>query len=480
MGDFNLNLHQRDTYFDASKSIQTYYEIMTNMNFQQLITEPTRNNSLIDHLWANDVSDISSTVFEPHISDHKAIKLTINLKKEKIKKITYTYRDYKYMNIERFITHMSNLNLVDTVSEFSTNSLSNWLYRVIPAINSLIPQKTKTLTTYRNKKYLSENTKILKNNRDVAYRTYLREKSDNNKLILTDLNKKVNKAIRQDTLHQINHQIKKNGFWNGVSNLVQLNSSKKEDPITLDCETLESLNSFYAEIGLPLRDITEEENLIMEAKDKWVSLFRPHSIDTIQLKDTWKSMKNKDKKTEDIMGLSLLMLTLLLCVPNVENSIVALFNQFIVSCQMPSILKTSIVTPLLKDKKKPPQDFDNLRPIYIIPGLARLYEQIVHKQLSDFLEATNFFSKYQFGFRKGHSTEHTVLAITDIAYKALDNRKICILVTLDLKKAFNSVFRKLLLVKLIEAGVDPTWFSNYLDDRYQQVKNKDNQVKSMQ
>ena len=105
--------------------------------------------------------------------------------------------------------------------------------------------------------------------------------------------------------------------------------------------------------------------------------------------------------------------------------------------------------------------------------MARLYEKIVHKQLSDFLETTKFFSKYQFGFRKGHSTEHTVLAITDIALKALDNRKICILVTLDLKKAFNSVFRNLLLVKLIRAGVDPTWFSNYLDERHQQVKHKD-------
>ena len=162
---------------------------------------------------------------------------------------------------------------------------------------------------------------------------------------MTSLNKLVNKAIKHDTKHHINDEINKKGFWNGISNFVQLNSSKKEDPITLDRETVETLNNFYAEIGVPLRDTTLEENLIMEAMDKWIPLFRPHSINANHLKETWKLMKNKKKKTEDITGLSLLMLSLLLCIPNVEESIVTLFNQFIESCQMPIILKTSIITP---------------------------------------------------------------------------------------------------------------------------------------
>ena len=62
-----------------------------------------------------------------------------------------------------FITAMSNLNLIDTFSDYPINSWSNWLTRVIPTINSLIPVKTKTLTAYPNKKYLCENTMILKN-----------------------------------------------------------------------------------------------------------------------------------------------------------------------------------------------------------------------------------------------------------------------------------------------------------------------------
>ena len=471
IGDFNLNLLQRNTFFDLSSNIQNYYEIMLNMGFNQLIQVPTRSNNLIDHIWTNNLSDISATVFEPHISDHKAIQLTINLKKEKLKKQSYTYRDYKNLNIELFIYNMSNLNLLDTVSDNPMNSWTNWMNRVTPELNTLIPEKTKAITIYRNKKYLSHETMALKRSRDLAYKIYSKDRSDDNKVTVNNLNKQVNKAIRHDTKHHINNLIEKNGFWNGISNLVQLKSSKKEDCLSLDNETIESLNTFYAEIGIPLRDVNEEEEKILIEKGKWTSFFRPHTITSCQLKEAWKVMKNKGKKTEDIMGFSLLMITLLMCVPNVENSIVTLFNQFITTCQTPAIFKTSIITPLIKDNRKPPHDFNNLRPIYIIPGLARLYEKIVHKQLSDYLEVTNYFSKYQFGFRKGHSTEHTVLAIADVALKALENKKICVLVTLDLKKAFNSVSRKLLLVKLVKAGVDPTWFSNYLEGRYQQVKN---------
>ena len=230
----------------------------------------------------------------------------------------------------------------------------------------------------------------------------------------------------------------------------------------------ENLNTFYSEIGRPLRELDVEEKHTVNSNA--TPEFRLQPINTDFLMETWKSVKNKGGKNEDATGLSLLMLTLLLCVQNVQHSLTCMFNQFIVQYHTPIVFKTSIITPLVKDSKKSTTDFNNLRPIYIIPGIARLYEKIVHSQLSCFLEKKKFFSKYQFGFRKGHSTEHTVLAITDIALKAMDDKKVCVLITLDLKKAFNSVFRDLLILKLIRAGIDPRWFIDYLDQRYQQVK----------
>ena len=274
----NFNLLVKGKYFDASKNIQKYYELMTNMNFSQLVKEPTRNNNLIDHVWTNSPSDSSVTVFEPHVSDHKAIKLIINLKKQKLPKKTYTYRDYKSINVELFMDTMSNLNLVDTVSENPLYSWNNWLNRIIPVLYTLIPQKTKTITSYPNKKYLSHDTLQLKHMRDQAYRKYSKNKTDCNKVTVKALNSQVNKAIQHDTKHYINNEIDRRGFWSGISSFVRLKSSKQVEPLNLDQPALELINKFYADIGNPIRNTTTEENQILEDKDKWGSLFKPFPI----------------------------------------------------------------------------------------------------------------------------------------------------------------------------------------------------------
>jgi hypothetical protein len=63
-----------------------------------------------------------------------------------------------------------------------------------------------------------------------------------------------------------------------------------------------------------------------------------------------------------------------------------------------------------------------------------------------------------------------LLSIFDYAYKAIDKGKVCIVVALDLRKAFPSVARDLLLEKLERAGIDSKWFAEYLSNRTQAVK----------
>jgi len=67
-----------------------------------------------------------------------------------------------------------------------------------------------------------------------------------------------------------------------------------------------------------------------------------------------------------------------------------------------------------------------------------------------------FFSKFQFGFKPNHITEHVVLAIVEDAYRAINIGQVLCVVALDLRKAFPSVARQLLLDKLKRAGVERT------------------------
>ena len=76
--------------------------------------------------------------------------------------------------------------------------------------------------------------------------------------------------------------------------------------------------------------------------------------------------------------------------------------------------------------------------------------------------------KYQFGFRKQHSTELAIFEITDGIYKAFDNCNSTLGLFLDLSKAFDTVDHTILLRKLSHYGIRGTllkWFSSYLSSR---------------
>lgn len=76
----------------------------------------------------------------------------------------------------------------------------------------------------------------------------------------------------------------------------------------------------------------------------------------------------------------------------------------------------------------------------------------------------------QSGFRPQHSTATALLNVTEDWYDSLDKGDIFGMVTIDLKKAFDTVDHAILLDKLKLIGLDKRaceWFLNYLTDRRQ-------------
>jgi hypothetical protein len=99
-----------------------------------------------------------------------------------------------------------------------------------------------------------------------------------------------------------------------------------------------------------------------------------------------------------------------------------------------------------------------------------LIEKCVHKQINSYFEQNNLFNKGQFGFRSGRSCEKAMLALIDCAYKEINKGNICLIVSLDLAKAFDVIIREFLLKKLERYGVDTKWYESYLSYRCQYVK----------
>ena len=70
-----------------------------------------------------------------------------------------------------------------------------------------------------------------------------------------------------------------------------------------------------------------------------------------------------------------------------------------------------------------------------------------------FLTKNNVLYKYQFGFRRNHSTALALIEVLDNIYRKLDENETVLGIYLDLQKAFDTVNHEILLYKLHYYGI---------------------------
>ena len=100
----------------------------------------------------------------------------------------------------------------------------------------------------------------------------------------------------------------------------------------------------------------------------------------------------------------------------------------------------------------------------------KVFEKIVHLQVSEFLERNKIISQYQSGFRNGHSTDTAVSFVSDFILEEVAKKNYVGAVLIDLKKAFDTVDHTILLKKLFCYGIRDVpfeWFESYLCGRKQ-------------
>jgi hypothetical protein len=128
-----------------------------------------------------------------------------------------------------------------------------------------------------------------------------------------------------------------------------------------------------------------------------------------------------------------------------------LFNSIFDSGVFPEEWTKGILIPLHKKGSK--SDASNYRGITLVSCLTKLFSTVMNDRLVLWCEKANIISDAQFGFRKGCSTVDAIFILQNIVQHFLHNGKKLYCAFVDLKKAFDSVYRNGLWYKLHGKGV---------------------------
>lgn len=180
-----------------------------------------------------------------------------------------------------------------------------------------------------------------------------------------------------------------------------------------------------------------------------------------------KSLKNTNSTGYDNFPTKFIKLSSSILAP----ALTKIFNLSINAGIYPNNLKIAKVIPIFK--KGDQTSINNYRPISILSPINKIFEKILYSRLTKYINNSNILYKYQFGFRKNHSTEHALIELVDQIRIAMGNNLMTCGIFIDLSKVFDTVNHHMLIQKLQHYGIRGTaleLFKSYLSNRKQYVQ----------
>lgn len=486
MGDFNIDL--KKTNSDSDHYLSLFY----NHSFTSLISDSTRftaeHSSCIDHIFVrhNNLSKLKSGIFHVNITDHSLIALIIN--NINIFKI-HSEDSFitKRVNFERVKAYLTDINW-DAVYNTTDVDVALDLFYVIlnksvtlnttEQINTpkFIKAKFKSpwiTHTLLNK--LNKRNKLLKMLKSRPYDTNFFNYCNKFK---SNLDFDINTAKQNYYYKLIEGTAGNSGEqWKVINSLIDKTDKKCVSRIRLEdgClvdnpVTIANLfNDYFVSVSQQLitGPTSLEQSAALEHCHRHRNSIFLSPVTHLEISNVIKSLKNK--KSTGIDNISVQLLKNIEC--SISKVLAHIVNLSFITGKFPVKLKNTIVVPIFKKGNR--EKVENHRPIALLSVISKIFERCMKSRLLLFLNKSNFFSKKQFGFTKGKSTESAITHFMEGILNGINNNLKGTGLFIDYSKAFDLVDFKILLNKLEYAGIRGNaldWFNSFLNGRTQQVK----------
>ena len=148
------------------------------------------------------------------------------------------------------------------------------------------------------------------------------------------------------------------------------------------------------------------------------------------------------KKSVGIDGIPPVVLKL--CATVIAKPLAKIVNMSILENTFPSFTKCATILPVHKKDER--TNKKNFRPISILSSLSKVFERILHMQLTDY--TNNILSIYFSACRKKYNCQHVLMRLIQDWRQDIDKGLFVGAVLMDLSKAFDCIPHDLLIAKL--------------------------------
>ncbi|XP_075150406.1 uncharacterized protein LOC142224512 [Haematobia irritans] len=440
VGDFNCNL------FDINKSAHMR-SIGSRLGMNILHKScPTHFDvahdtcSLIDYVMVSDITCIKmyDQAQCPAISHHAFIfgclSFPVSYSEEFIE-----YRDYRSIDWDGFFNIYNNFNSDAFFFTSNVDMQLDILSDLIRDLFSFVPLVRKRKMTRTDTWLDSSRIRYFRSLRDIAYREYLRCRSDENwraYCVYRNKTKSVMRSERRRYYCGMFSRMDDTQIWSTLRSSGCLD----DDDCVPDID-VNYVNDFFVSNTL--------SGVNSQTFSGWSGEMVGESLDTFSFNcvfgsDIEKAMNSLKPSSVGVDGIPVKFLKIIF--PYISCLLLHLFNSIILTCKYPDAWKVAKVVPVPKSKGS--FNVENLRPISILPSLSKLFEYVVRDAVQEYIDDRKLLNDFQYGFRHGISTASHLLHLTDAIRETIGCGEYGVLVGLDLSRAFDRMNHSKLIQKL--------------------------------
>ena len=499
IGDLNIDFLQwSEPSYRGKKLVQMMKNEIETSGFCQLITSFTRSwpgvpSTIVDHIWTDSPESIMSTSNTVRsASDHNVITAVLRTKNRKLHVHDITKRNMKNFNLTTYRNKIQAIDWREFYSSQDINVLNDIFVRKVGDIL----EEVAPLKTYQYRKnFKNWVTPELKNQMELRDLKRERARITNDpekwKEYRTERNSCTKNLLKVKTQHhkELFEKFEKTHDTKNIYNTARriLNWGGAEAPQTLisgglvvrrpvdlaNCQ----MDYFVEKVRKLTNNLPQQGHnplrWLNTAMSKWKNRdsLQQFSFKELSLQDTVKIIGSLGNSTsfgvDEIDALAIKAAVVHLAPPlrhmvNVSLSTSKFANRWKLSKLLP-LLKSTDANKLLPS---------SYRPIAILPTTSKIIEKAAQAQILQHMEKNQLLNDNTHAYRAGYSTTTALLEISEELFKAVNEKKISTIMTLDQSSAFDCVQHEILLKKLKCYKMDATvieWVKSYLEHRTQFV-----------